>query len=163
MEYQVVFDISHVSDPLTKYLVLGLVLIIVGGGMVYLRTVLRGIGGLHVFILRGLSFFVLGFGILWTIATGDQYRRYLLLRQELSSGRAEIYEGKVRQFVPMPPARSGAEESFVVAGKRFTYSDYVITGCFNNSSLFNGPIREGIAVRLWATDHCILRLEIAKS
>ncbi len=73
-----------------------------------------------------------------------------------------MLQGTVTQFSPMPIDRVGVVESFCVAGRKFTYSDNVITGCFNNTSSHGGPIHEGVEVRLWAINDCILKLEIAQ-
>jgi hypothetical protein len=72
-----------------------------------------------------------------------------------------VIEGSVSDFVAMPYT-CHALESFVVGGKKFTYSDYILTGCFNNAASHGGPIRSGIFVRISHTGNCIVRLEVAQ-
>jgi hypothetical protein len=43
----------------------------------------------------------------------------------------------------------------------FSYSDYVIVPCFNNTASHGGPIRDGLRVRIAYSGNCILKLEVA--
>jgi hypothetical protein len=86
---------------------------------------------------------------------------YFLDRREkvslLNSGRCPIVEGVVINFHPMPASGHGME-SFEVAGERFTYADYGVTPCFNHTSLHGGPIRQGLPLKIWYSDNCIIRI-----
>jgi hypothetical protein len=57
-------------------------------------------------------------------------------------------EGYVTNFFPMPNA-GGKHESFFVNGIYFDYSDYYITGGFNNTKSHGGPISDGKYVRIF--------------
>ena len=112
------------------------------------------------YLLVGTSFcviaFVVGFG---------SYREYTYGLPEaaraLREGRVSTIEGRVADFVPMPLS-GHADEQFTVSGVRFSYSDYVVVPCFNNTSSHGGPIREGLWVRLAYRGNCILKLEVWK-
>src|SRR5438132_9890049 len=69
----------------------------------------------------------LGFAILWTsasfLATFLEYRSSV---NALKENRAEIVEGVVSNFHPMPYT-GHADESFEVNGVKFEYSDYGVT------------------------------------
>jgi hypothetical protein len=153
MEYQTVFDISTVVNPSHFNLALGPVVIIAGALLLYLR---RKAGLFRKF---GAGF-VIVFGMLWSIAMGKVYEHHRWLQRTYRDGHASKYDGIVSDFVPMPSGVVGASESFIVNDRKFKYSDYEITGCFNNTSLFSGPIKYGIHVRLWAIGNCIVKLEI---
>jgi hypothetical protein len=74
---------------------------------------------------------------------------------------AGLHGGPVTDFRPMP--REGhADESFVVGGRRFSYSDYSVTPGFSNTRSHGGPIDNGVYVRITHRDNTILRLEIAR-
>jgi hypothetical protein len=100
--------------------------------------------------------FVVGFGF---------YRDYTYgipeASQALRDGRVSIIEGRVADFVPMPYG-GHSEEQFTVSGLRFSYSDYILVPCFNNTSSHGGPIREGLWVRLSYRGNCILKIEVWK-
>jgi hypothetical protein len=80
-----------------------------------------------------------------------------LIAEERTS--ATIVEGVVSHFVPMPYT-GHAMERFCVSATCFAYSDYVITGGFNNASSHGGPIREGLHVRIKHVNGVIVRLEV---
>ena len=112
------------------------------------------------YLLVGLGFcfiiFVVGFGF---------YRGYTYgipqAAQALRDGRVSTIEGRVTDFVPMPYG-GHSNEHFTVHGVQFSYSDYLIAPCFNNTSSHGGPIREGLWVRLSYRDNCILKIEVWK-
>ena len=64
-------------------------------------------------------------------------------------------------FVPMPYT-GHAHENFAVSGKKFSYSEYILTGCFNNATSHGGPIKAGLTVRVSSVGNCIVRLEVAQ-
>jgi len=85
---------------------------------------------------------------------------YARAKKSYISGQYSVVEGTVTNFHPMP--YSGHQnETFSVNGVQFSYSDYVIVPCFNNTSSHGGPIREGLRVRIAYSDDCILKLDVA--
>jgi hypothetical protein len=104
---------------------------------------------------------LLAFALAWTtmslVATLGGHAR---LARALNAGRCEIAEGEVTDFHPMPYG-GHEEESFVVAGRHFHYSDYVVTPGFRRSLSHNGPIHAGAQVRIHHLGNDIARLEIA--
>jgi hypothetical protein len=102
----------------------------------------------------------LGFAIFWTtmafLVSFVDYRTAVSALKEYS---AEVIEGRVTDFHPMPYTGHG-DESFVLNGVKFEYSDYVVTAGFNNTASHGGPIHEGLAVRIWHHRGRILRLDI---
>ena len=70
-----------------------------------------------------------------------------------------MIEGPVMDFHPVPSLGKG-DETFVVNGVKFAYSDYVLTAGFHNTASHGGPIREGLVVRIWHFRGRILRLDI---
>ena len=101
---------------------------------------------------------LLGFAVFWVvIAFTATYRDY----ERVKSAHPEVVEGVVTDFVPMPYT-GHAMESFCVKDRCFSYSDYVVTAGFNNTSSHGGPIREGLPVRVTFVGNEIVRLEVAK-
>lgn len=64
-------------------------------------------------------------------------------------------------FVPMPYTGHSLE-SFVVGGRKFSYSDYVLTPGFRHTTSHGGPIREGLYVRIAYLGNLILQLDVAE-
>lgn len=162
MEYQVVFDVASAGYKIWSFPAFGLIFIVAGMGLVALRRNLPGSWGKHPTASNVFAFFFLGFSVLWTatsfVAT---YLDYSSLSNAEKTNRAEVVEGLVTNFKPMP-ASGHAMERFCVLDKCFEYSDYVITGGFNNTSSHGGPIREGLRVRISYLDNSIVKLEVAK-
>jgi hypothetical protein len=87
----------------------------------------------------------------------DMYAR---AKDAYVKGDYSIAEGMVANFHPMP--FSGHQnETFSVSGVEFSYSDYVLVPCFNNTASHGGPIRDGLRVRIAYSGNCILKLEVA--
>jgi hypothetical protein len=80
-------------------------------------------------------------------------------QQLLRDGSFSTVEGRVTDFIPMPAWGHGMEQ-FTVSGVHFSYSDYVLVPCFNNTTSHGGPIKPDIWVRLSYYDDCILRIEV---
>jgi hypothetical protein len=95
------------------------------------------------------------------------WSNYSTLRDALQRGDAQVVEGRVEEFTPMP-FNGKAQERFTVCGVPFSYSDSIETGGFNRSSSHGGPIREGLWIRISYVGNTIAyvgntiaRLEIA--
>jgi hypothetical protein len=98
---------------------------------------------------RRFSVFIICFSALWTALAGwYTYGEYREVHRAIDEGRTKFAEGPVTHFVPMPKG-GHAMESFCIAERCFTYSDYVVTTGFNNTAVKGGPItRNGIKARI---------------
>ncbi|HEX4138726.1 MAG TPA: hypothetical protein VHY09_00145 [Candidatus Methylacidiphilales bacterium] len=93
---------------------------------------------------------------------------YLWARNTLSTGKAEVVEGMVEHYVPLPPTpfSKGRVESFQVADVEFYFSPTWTVG-FHKTRADGSPIRDGLPVRIWYAPTSnrgneILKLEIAE-
>lgn len=164
MNYVVVFDAAARGYSTWPFAAAGLPFVVIGIVLVKYRDALarRLTGRAPPKIAAVFAYFFLGFSLFWTLVvftvTGRESAR---VRDALRHGRAEIVEGRVQGFKPMPYA-GHADEHFTVCGVPFSYSDYVVTEGFNRSSSHGGPVREGLWVRITYVGDLIARLEIAK-
>ena len=155
MHYQLAFDIAKSGYEGWSSTVFGFLGVVIGAFLVRYRRKLK---------FRGASVFAytyLVFSVLWTITVSiGTAHDYSTLRDALSQGRAQLVEGRVEEFKPMP-FNGHAKEHFSVCGVPFSYSDYEITGAFNRTSSHGGPIRAGRWVRIAYVGDRIARLEVA--
>lgn len=102
----------------------------------------------------GLLFaaFAVGWGFL---AVNNSYNEYTDLRDSLVSGRANTVEGEIHNFQHLLKS-----ERFDVRDVHFEYSDYDLIAGFHAESGDNGPIRNGVYVRIDYTKGEILRMKI---
>lgn len=162
MAYQTVFDISAAGYKSWSFPAFGLIFIAAGIVLVLNRKMLPGWWRGHPRASNAFAFFFLGFAVLWIIVSfGATYRDYRGLTSAVENGTAKVVEGPVTNFKPMP-VTGHAMERFCVKDDCFEYSDYVITGGFNNTSSHGGPIREGLPVRVTYVGCSIVKLEVAK-
>jgi hypothetical protein len=159
--YYTVFDVTQAGFKSWEFSAFGLIFIVVGVAMPTL--IKKGIFRTQrPWMEKWFPRFFLGFAILWTlgsfITTFAEYRSAIGV---MRSNRAEVVEGAVTQFKPMPYS-GHVNESFVVNGVKFEYSDYGITAGFNNTTSHGGPIREGLPVKIWHLHGEILRLDVKK-
>src|SRR5580704_13659008 len=153
MNTKVIFDIASKSYN-TSLLLAPAFLFLLGAGGIWMER--RKVG--HV-AMKGVGYIVCAVAVLGTILFGGwAYLDRVDAEKALKAGTYASVTGKVEHFRPMP-YEGHPEESFSVAGHTFTYSDYVDTQCFNNTTSHGGPIREGLFVRIAYTDNCILRIE----
>jgi len=115
-------------------------------------------------ITKGKKLFLYVFlssAVLWTIAVFvSSLSTYLHYKVMAQNHGCRVIEGPVEHFVPMPYTDHQLE-SFAAAGLRFSYSDFIRTGGFNNTSSHGGPITSDSYVRICsAPGNVILRLEI---
>ncbi len=161
MDYTTVFDVSQSGFRQWWFPASGLIFIAVGLALPALirAGVFRKVPPA---MEKWFPRVILGFAIFWTLTSFvGTFGGYWSAVQIMRSDRAEVVEGVVTEFKPMP--HSGhAMESFVVNGVRFEYSDFVITAGFNNTASHGGPIREGLPVKIWHSDGRILRLDVKK-
>ena len=108
------------------------------------------------------SWYFFNFAVVWTLGSfATTYAQYQSEAKALHGGSHNVVEGPIKSFAPMPYA-GHSEESFVVADRRFSYSDYLVTPGFHNTSSHGGPIEDGLYVRVTYIGNLIVRLEIAQ-
>jgi len=162
MEYRTVFDVAGVGYEPWSFPAFGLVFVAVGSALVARRKSLPGWWGKHPSASTWFAVFFLGFAILWTLgAFLSTYSEYSSLSKAKIANDVRVVEGVVTNFKPMPAA-GHTMERFCVSEQCFAYSDYVVTGGFNNTSSHGGPIRAGLEVRVSYVGNSIVKLEVAK-
>ena len=167
MTYEVIFDVSRPAYTVTDFSTAGgsrsgpsfgattVVLLAIAAVTIAARNRL---GGLRSALGLGVILVVWILASVWLEPT-------LLIRPRTVA--AKVVTGVVRDFVPMP-ATGHADEQFCVQDACFHYSDYEVTGGFNNTSSHGGPIREGLPVRITYVEYPrergnkIVKLEIER-
>jgi hypothetical protein len=165
MDYDLVFDAAQGGDRNWPFAAGGLLFVLIGAFLVKNRRNLPTMfpGGMGPKAASAFAYVFLVFSaILTTVAFTTTRRAYVTIRDAIQKGEAEIVEGRVDNFVPMPYT-GHAMERFSVCEVPFSYSDYVVTAGFNNTSSHGGPIRSGLWVRLSYVGNTIARLEVAKT
>lgn len=154
-DYHVVFSVLQKSPPRELFFVVPTVIAI--ATIIALVLVIRRKASL---ILTGIVYVVfLLMAILVSPFPGVQ-DMYARAKNLYVHGQYSVAEGPVADFHPMP--YSGHQmETFSVNGVQFSYSDYVIVPCFNNTAPHGGPIHQGLRVRIAYSGDCILKLEVA--
>lgn len=165
MGYQTIFDVAQKTLPWNNLLYV-LPIALIGFEIFVLR---RHVGNSFTrnetmlacaLLLAMLSIVLIG---LWSFSDDDRTSK-----SRFSNEQFYVTEGEVEDFKPMP-FEGHALESFRVQGHQFSYSDYIWTPCFNNSSSHGGPIRSGLSVRIsyyelsgtpLSERNCILKLEV---
>lgn len=98
----------------------------------------------------------LSFSILWTGLAGYGVGSQLYsLLSDYSAGKYSIVEGQVEKL-----DYNGKYESFSINGVSFRYSESSVTPGFNNT---NGPIREGLDLRISYIKNTILKIEVLEA
>ncbi len=88
---------------------------------------------------RAIAYCGAAFSILWVLATFlGTFSDYWRLREAIRLGHFEVVEGKVVDFVPMPP-EGHVMEQFTVNGHHYEYADFMVTAGFNNTQSHGGP------------------------
>lgn len=157
--FHTVFDASTCGFRYWWFSAFGLIFVAIGLAI----PVLRGTGAFRKppsFKEKWFPRLFVGFAIVWTLVSFIvTFVEYHTSVNALKENEAQVVEGPVMNFHPMPFS-GHANESFVVNGVKFEYSDYGVTAGFNNSASHGGPIREGLVVRIWHFRGRILRLDI---
>ena len=164
MRYEVIYDIQQVRYPGWWIFGVGLFFVCVGTTFFLLRKnqALSSTFDMSMGFKRDvMPIFAAAFGLLWIVIGGLNYAHFASLRTMARNENVDIVEGKVTDFVPMP-YEGHADETFVVGGHRFAYSEYDETKGFNHTRSHGGPMNEGLQVRITYVDDSILKLEIAK-
>jgi hypothetical protein len=162
MHYQTVFDVATAGYKSWDFPFSGLIGIAFGALLVAGRKSFPGAWSKRPIASTVFAYFFLVFSVLWTVITfTSTYGDYKSLSQAESADNVKVAEGVVTDFSPMF-ASGHKVEKFCVSGACFQYSDYVITGGFNNTSSHGGPIREGLPVRVSYLGDRIVKLEVAE-
>jgi hypothetical protein len=161
MRYEVIYDIQQVSYPAWWVFAAGLFFVCFGATLFLLRKnqTLNSIFDMSTRFKRDvMPLLAVAFGLLWIMGGALNYSHFASLRTLARNENVDIVEGKVTDFVPMP-YEGHADETFVVGGHHFAYSDYDQTKGFNHTRSHGGPMNEG---RITYVDDSILKLEIAR-
>jgi uncharacterized protein YjeT (DUF2065 family) len=164
MQFNVMYDAAQQGYPAWHMNGMSLVLVCVGLLLVLAPDLMQRLlpRGLQGRARRIFSWFFLCAALVGTFVTfWSTTQPYDAAAAALRDHRYSVVEGPVTAFVPMPYS-GHAQESFVVGGRKFSYSDYILTGCFNNAASHGGPIRPGVVVRISYTGNCIVRVEVAQ-
>jgi|ERR1700723_1422416 hypothetical protein len=151
MGYSTVFEIGFRSFPWqlllnpVLFILIGVLLFRFGKGKeIYQAT------GLIVATLAAVFVLVLAISLV---------PNFIEIRRSYKSGNSAVVEGMVENFRTAPEL-GAAKESFSVRGVDFSYNALDPTTCFHNAPFRKGPIRSGIAVRIFYQDGCIQRVDI---
>jgi hypothetical protein len=142
-DYYTVFTVLQQSVPWQERLILpGIILFGIIGAVIAIvqrrRRLSKSFIMLTVFVCA--VFLLLAAYAYSAPGVQDMYAR---AREAYMEGQYATIEGTVTNFHPMP--YSGHQnETFSVNGLQFSYSDYVLVPCFNNTSSHGGPIHEGL-------------------
>ena len=161
MNYHTVFDIAAAGFKSWSFPAFGLIFVAIGAILFVRRRSLPGRWSERPRASAAFAGVYLAFAVFWTAtAFLSTYGEYRSLSEAERSGQVQVVEGRVADFRPMPAA-GHAMERFCVADACFEYSDFVVTGGFNNTSSHGGPIRAGLAVRVSHVHGRIVKLEVA--
>ena len=166
MQYAVVFDMAGEAypAPVLPLLLVGAFALALGGCALWLTFAVRLSS-----LLRRVRFYSAGIALglcVVLLAMRGIENRHNNLVESASSGKVRVVEGVVENFHPMP-ASGHDTERFTVAGESFAYSDYEITGGFNNAASHGGPLRAGLPVRITfvqeSSHNVIVKLEVGRT
>ncbi len=163
MSFKTVFDVSNQGYSTWTFSAFGLIFVFVGVLLVFKAPLMQQLmpTGLQGRARKIFSWFFLVFSVLWVITTfSTTYAEYRRTTEALKDGKFAVVEGPVTDFVPMPYT-GHSEESFVVGDHQFSYSDYIVTDGFHNTTSHGGPIHQGLYVRVSYVGNTILKLEVA--
>jgi hypothetical protein len=152
-EYRTVFVVLQVSPPSWLSLVVptAITIFTVLATVAFVRYKTRRVAVVVAYVVTLFMAMVLS-----PAGVPNMYAR---AKDTYVKGDYSIAEGTVSNFHPMP--YSGHQnETFSVNGVEFSYSDYVMVPCFNNTTSHGGPIRDGLHVRIAYSGNCVLKLEV---
>ncbi len=169
MSYELVYDAASAGFAGWQFVGIGVILTSVGALLLFIPKLRSIFGNTHPRFLGSWFYWVFFlFGLFWTLAASMSiYSGNRTVAEASASGECKIVVGQVENFEPMP--HSGHQlEKFTVNDIAFAYSDFVITGAYNNTTSHGGPIKEGLQVRICYVErnqqdsNLIARLEVAK-
>jgi len=163
MGYQLVYDASQ-TKPEWHFVVIGPAFVILGLLMIVFRGLVSRATGRSLTYVTVFGSIFLGFSMLWTlIASMSLFASNSRMSAAARDNSTAAVEGIVEDFHPGPDVGHD-DERFRVGNVHFAYSDYMITGGFNQTQSHGGPMRSGLNVRIryvgTADKATIVRLEI---
>jgi hypothetical protein len=153
MDYKTVFEIGFRSFPWdflfhpVLFVLIGVVLFRFGKG----KQIYQATGSIVAVVA---AFFIL-------IGAISLVPEFIKVRHSYKSGDSSFVEGIVENFHEAPPL-GAAKESFSVRGVNFSYNALDPVSCFHNAPFRRGPIRAGVAVRIFYQDGCIQRVDVRR-
>jgi hypothetical protein len=153
MDFRTVFDAAEGGYGGGFFVLIGLGLMAASGALAAYPWLA---GSYH--WKRSYYVYSFAFATIWTVvAFGATYHQYVEQRRALASGHFSVVEGIVTDF--SPTSRGG---TFVVAGRKFSYSRYGTTGGYTTENSKGEPPKNGTHIRVTHIGDTILRLEIAR-
>ena len=134
MEYRVVFDATEKYPELHRLLPILLIPVVAWLTWHHKRSKYA------LFVACGALALFVAFGAF--VVT-----QWLQARSALLTGRAQVVEGIVENYHPMP-YQGHERERFTVQGVSFAYSDYTVSPGLNQTRSHGGPDLEGRHVRI---------------
>lgn len=167
MEYELIYDAANASFEGWSFLSIGTLFIFLGTILVFSENARNIVSRNNSeSSVRLFSKIFLGFSIVTTfLGGGFSYLSHNETKKKSLRNTCSVVEGTVTNFSPMPYGGNQLE-TFEVNQVKFGYSDYVITGGFNNTASHGGPIRSSLHVRICyfertsTNSNIIARLEI---
>jgi hypothetical protein len=83
-------------------------------------------------------------------------------RKALKNGNCKIVEGSVTEH-KVTSNDNRESESFIVAGKRFSYADNIVVVGFNRTPKHGGTIKNDMNLKIFYLEDRIIRIEIKTS
>ncbi|EDN65662.1 membrane protein [Beggiatoa sp. PS] len=160
MDYKIVFDIFTEGYKSFIFVIFGILFILIGY-FLQLNTKHKVKNISQKMKVWFANFYFWGSLLITVLLFLMLLVSYIIGCYLLMTEKYEVVEGIVTDFIPMPYS-GHSYESFVVNGKRFSYSQYSMGPEFHHTKSHGGPIDQGVQVRISYINNKILRLEIAK-
>ena len=169
LNYELIYDAANSDFSEWGLIGIGLVFVVIGAILVFSPTLRSAFGrGASEKSTKLFAKVFFGFSIVWTLGAGSgMLLDYNKAKSASKNNTCAVVEGRIENFHPMPRG-GGQQEKFRVSDVRFEYSDYIISGGFNNTASHGGPIAENLQARICyfysesKNENIIVRLEIAK-
>ena len=166
MPSQVIFDVNQAGYQSWWFPAFGVIFFVIGAVLATINGFQkkRGIPAIRNNVGQPafyLPWFFIGFALLWSALTfASTYGDYRHLRDAFNQGRCQVIEGHIQHFHAGSGERGDADDSFDISGSKFSYSDSTIGAGFSQTQAHGGPLKEGLCVRIYASQGDIARLEI---
>jgi hypothetical protein len=162
--YRVAFDLADQPFRLNPpSVVVPLILTVVGALLVFMPARMqRLLPNWPMGVSRkGFSwFYFLGSGFSLMIFAYSWINSSLTLRSVEKNGAAQVVEGCMETFHPMPVTGHDTER-LTIKGQAFEYSDYIITPAFSRTESHGGPVHADSRLKIFHVGGDIVRLEVA--